>query len=92
MEHQDDEPVDFQTLYPEMPAEELAEAEQNFDLYTDDALLMYDRIRKDPLAYQKFRKTVADRTPSFFASPHFSNPSMLLNSYCGSEKTRRLRQ
>jgi len=62
MEHQEDEPADFGALYPEMPAKELSEAEQNFHLYIDDALSMYDRIRKDPIAYQKFRKTVADLT------------------------------
>jgi hypothetical protein len=62
MEHHDEEPADFRTLYPEMPAEELVEAEQNFHLYIDDAVQMYDRIRKDPIAYQTFRTTVADLT------------------------------
>jgi hypothetical protein len=62
MEHQNDEPADFRSLYPAMSAEQLAEAEQNFDLYIDDAVQMYDGIRKDPIAYRKFRKAVADLT------------------------------
>jgi hypothetical protein len=45
-----------------MPAEQLADGEQNFDLYIDDAVQMYDRIRKDPIAYQTVKKTVADLT------------------------------
>jgi hypothetical protein len=56
MEHQDDQPADFRSLYPEMLAEELADAEANFHLYIDDAVQMYDRIRKDPIAYRHFRK------------------------------------
>ncbi len=52
----DEPPVDasFRRLYPELSEAALGEAEENFERYLEGALLVYERILKDPDSYAQF--------------------------------------
>jgi len=48
-------------LYPHLTDEELLESEENLRGYLEVVLRIYERIRKDPEEYARFKKLVAER-------------------------------
>jgi hypothetical protein len=46
---------DLSALYPQFTPDELQGVRENLDAYIEHALLMYERIREDPKAYEEFR-------------------------------------
>ena len=49
----------FRELFPEIPEDQLKEAEENFNRYIDVVLRIYERVRNDPEEYARF-KTIAE--------------------------------
>jgi hypothetical protein len=48
-------PVTIGDLFPELTEEQQREAAENLDRYMAVVLRIYERIRHDPEAYQRFR-------------------------------------
>jgi predicted metalloendopeptidase len=51
----------FRKLYPNLSAEELIEAQDNFYAYLDVVWSIYQRIAADPKEYSTFKKLVENR-------------------------------
>jgi len=52
----DKQPPTVRSLYPDLNAEQLREAEDNLEQYLLLVLRIYERIRSDPKSYTRFRR------------------------------------
>ena len=61
MTQETEERASFQRLFPELSGEELEEAKRNFDGYLAVVLRIYNRVRRDPEAYRRFKNLTNTR-------------------------------
>jgi hypothetical protein len=65
--------ISVRDLYPHLNDEQLKEAEENLERYLELTLRIYDRIRRDPDAYARFKTLTARGEDRYYKESKRSN-------------------